>query len=133
MCLVSALIHTNFLIPPRSLASGCVTGAYATLHPPRVYITLFSSALSLSLFLSLAVLSARTRAPSLRVMCTVTKDRQFYTSFFNRTHIKRKAEGTRGREDPCSLSIVRQTLVVFQLPGRLDCPYTRNREYECRK
>lgn len=133
MCLVSALIHTNFLIPPRSLASGCVTGAYATLHPPRVYTSLSSPPLCLRLSSSPAVLPARTRAPSLRVMCTVTKDRQFYTSFFNRTRIKRKAEGTRGGEGPCSLSIVRQTLAVFQLPGRLDCPYTRNREYECRK
>lgn len=50
VCLVSALVHTNFLIPPRSLASGCVTGAYATRCIHRVCAS-FSSPPA-SLFLS---------------------------------------------------------------------------------
>jgi len=129
------LVHTNFLIPPRSLASGCVTGAHAA-----CCVVLSSSVLSLPLFLWLVYLflpsssaGACTRAPPFTYI--TTKDRQFYTyrRFFNREKGRRgacteKKERTRERADPCSLTMARQMPAVFHSP-EADCLYSRNWEY----
>jgi len=89
------LVHTNFLIPPRSLASGCVTGAHAAC------CVLSSSVLCLSLSSSISFSSTGTctRAPPFTYI--TTKDRQFYTcrTFFNREKGRRgekRTEGERG-------------------------------------
>lgn len=114
------LVHTNFLIPPCSLASGCVTGAYAAHCIYRVCVS------SSPLPHSRRPLPARTRHPrcTLYVYLSQKIVSFIYTSFFNRSRIKREAEGTEGekeskRKSPRSLTMARQTQAVFQLLGRL--------------
>lgn len=95
---IPELVHTNFLIPPCSLASGCVTGAYAAHCIYRVCVS------SSPLPHSWRPLRARARHPrcTLYVYLSQKIISFIYTSFFNRSRIKREVkedtEGERERE-----------------------------------